>query len=126
MNCYTHFYEAVARGGTTQYQGVLRTPALGAWLRRADLTDVWTRTTLVERVAPLAPSTRQLWGDALAYFAAIALRQALPEEDRALWARLTDPEERERLLDDPDFSCCEGHAVAVGTVAQRFVLRGEE
>jgi hypothetical protein len=58
---------------------------------------------LVERVAPLVPPARQLWGD-------------LPVEDRALWARLSDPAQRARLLDDPDFACCEGHIVAVGTV----------
>ena len=56
-----------------------------------------------------------MWGDLLAYFAPLALQHALPAEDRALWARLTDPDERARLLDDPDFSCCEGHVLADGT-----------
>lgn len=114
-NCLIHYYEVVARDGVTQYQGVLRTPALGCWLRRAGLADVRARTTLVERVAPLAPPGRQLWDDLLAYFAPVALRHALPAEERALWGRLADPAGRARLFDDPDFSCCEGHVVAVGT-----------
>jgi hypothetical protein len=29
-NCLIHCYEVVARGGVTQYRGVLRTPTLGA------------------------------------------------------------------------------------------------
>lgn len=116
VNFFAHFYEAVARSGVTQYAGALRTPTLGMWLRRAGLTDVRMRTTLVERSAPLQPAERQFWGDALAYFAPLALHHALPAEDRALWDRLTDPAEQERLLDDPDFYCCEGHVVAVGRV----------
>lgn len=116
VNSFTHFYEAGARSGVAQYRGALRTPSLGMWLRRAGLADVRMRTTLVERSAPLRPAERQFWGDLLAYFAPLASRHALSAEDRALWDRLTDPAERERLLDDPAFYCCEGHVVAVGTV----------
>ena len=59
---------------------------------------------------------RQHWGDLLAAWPSIASGYDLPAADRALWARLTDPAERERLLDDPDFSCSEGHVLAVGIV----------
>ena len=111
----THLCEIVARSGDTRYVGTMHTPSLAARLRRAGLTDVRMRTTLVERSAPLGPPERQVWGDLLAHFAPLALQHALPAEDRALWARLADPAERERLLDDPDFACCEGHVVAVGT-----------
>ena len=110
-----HLIESIARSGDTRYVGTVRTPSLAAQLRRAGLTDVRMRTTLVERSAPLGPPERQFWGDLLAYFAPLGLRHAVPAEDRAFWARLTDPAERERLLDDPDFACCEGHVVAVGT-----------
>lgn len=115
-NCFAHFYEAAARGGATQYRGVLRTPALGAWLRRAGLADVRARTTLVERGAPLASFERLFWGDLLAYFAPLARHYDLPAEDLTLWAELADPAGRSRLLDDPDFVCCEGHVLAVGRV----------
>lgn len=81
----------------------MRVPALGALLRRAGLTDARTQTTLVERSAPLGPPERQFWADVLAYSAPLGRRTPVPAE-------------RERLLDDPDFSCCEGHVVVVGTV----------
>lgn len=115
-NSVTHLCEAVAHSGVTQYMGILRTPALGMWLRRAGLNDVWTRTTLVERSAPLGPPERQLWGDGFTYFASLALGQALLADEREMWERLANPSERARLLDDPDFYCCEGHVVAVGRV----------
>ena len=110
-----HLIELCARNGAARDVGVVQAPSLAAQLRRAGLTDVRMRTTLVERSAPLGPPERQFWGDVLAYFAPLGLRHAVPAEDRAFWARLTDPAERERLLDDPDFACCEGHVLAVGT-----------
>ena len=113
---FTHLVEAMAQGGAVQAAGCLRVPSLGAWLRRAGLGAVWSRTTLVERNAPLGPAERQHWGDLLAAWPSIASGYDLPAADRALWARLTDPAERERLLDDPDFSCSEGHVLAVGIV----------
>lgn len=116
VNIFAHLFETVARNGEGQFAGTMRTPALGSWLRRAGLSDVQMRTTLVERSAPLRSPERQLWSDYLAYFAPLALRHVLPAHDRVLWRRLTDPTERERLLDDPDFICCEGHGVAVGRV----------
>ena len=73
------------------------------------------KTTLVECSAPPGPPERQLWGDYLACFALLGLRHAVPAKDRAFWARLVDPAARERLLGDPDFSCCEGHVMAVST-----------
>jgi arsenite methyltransferase len=113
---YTHIVEAMARGGSVQAAGCLRVPSLGSWLRRAGLGAVWSRTTLVERNAPLGPAERQHWGDLFADWPALTSGYDLPAADRALWARLSDPAERERLLDDPDFSCSEGHVLAVGVV----------
>lgn len=114
----TYLGEIVARSGDTRYVGTVHAPSLAARLRHAGLTGVWTRTTLVERSAPLGSFERQYWGDLLAYFAPLGLRHALLAEERALWARLADRAGRDRLLDDPDFACCEGHVVAVGVVPQ--------
>ena len=110
-----HLIELCARSGVTRDAGVVRTPVLAAQLRQAGLTGVRMRTPMVERSAPLGPPERQFLGDILAYFAPLGLRHPVPAEDRAFWERLTDPAVRERLLDDPDFSCCEGHVVAIGT-----------
>jgi arsenite methyltransferase len=113
---FTHVAEAAALGGLVPAAGCLRTPSLGAWLRRAGLGEVRSRTTLVERHAPLGPASRQLWGDLFTDWPALASGYDHPAADRALWARLSDPAEREGLLDDPDFSCSEGHVLAVGVV----------
>jgi arsenite methyltransferase len=116
---YTHIVEAMAQGGAVQAAGCLRAPALGSWLRRSGLGAVWSRTTLVERNAPLGPAERQHWGDLLTTWPSIAAGYELPAADRALWARLTDPAERAHLLDDPDFYCSEGHVLVVGRVPER-------
>ncbi len=115
---FAHTFEVLARGGELQVQaaGCLRAQSLPIWLRRAGLTSVWMRRSLIERSAPLGLSERQLWGDYFTLWAPMMLRHELPDEDRAVWERLANPAEREHLLDDPDFSSCEGHVVAVGTV----------
>jgi SAM-dependent methyltransferase len=110
-----HFYEATGRTWTAA-AGVLGSPALAAWLRRAGLTQVWQRRVLAERSAPLGRFDRQFWGDLLTHYASLAPQLDLPSEDRVVWERLSNPAEMRRLLDDPDFNCCEGHIVAVGTV----------
>lgn len=94
----------------------MRTPALAGWLRRAGLVQVWQRRVLSERSAPLGRYERRFWGDWLALSAHIAPRIDLPAVDQAFWERLADLGEMDRLLDDPDCYCCEGHIVAVGTV----------
>ncbi|HEY7909831.1 MAG TPA: class I SAM-dependent methyltransferase, partial [Thermomicrobiales bacterium] len=112
-----HLFEAMASGGDIQFAGCLRGPTLTRLLRGAGMTEVWQRTTLIERAAPLRDVERQFMGDGLAYFASTALQCAIPDADRAVWERLTDPAGRDRLFDDADFSWREGHVVAVGTVA---------
>lgn len=112
----SHLIELDAGSGVTRTIGVVHAPSLAAQLRRTGLTGVWMRTILVERSAPLGLPERQFWGALMAYFAPLGLHQAVPAEDRVFWERLTDPAERERLLADPDFTCCEGQIIAVGTV----------
>ena len=57
---FTHIIEAMALGGFVQAAGCLRVPSLRSWLRRAGLGGVWSRTTLIERTAPLGLAGRQL------------------------------------------------------------------
>jgi len=118
-NIFPHGFEAAAHGGMAQAKGTLRTPALGAWLRRAGLTNIRLRTTLVERSAPLAPTERQLWGDYFTFWSSVLPRHDIPAADRQLWERLSVPAEQERILRDPDFICCEGYGVAVGSAPER-------
>jgi ubiquinone/menaquinone biosynthesis C-methylase UbiE len=108
--------DALTRHDIVQATGVLRAPLLPGWLRRAGMTGVWQRTTLIERVAPLTPPTRQYWRDFLALNAAGAPSVALPAADEAFWARLRDPAALEAYLNDPDFYGCEGNILTVGTV----------
>jgi SAM-dependent methyltransferase len=108
--------QAAADAGGVQAAGGLRGAALLGWLRRGGLVEVWGRGTLIERVAPLAPSARHVWRESLPLYAAAAPSLALPAADQAFWARLRDPAALEAYLDDPDFYGCEGNFLAVGTV----------
>lgn len=111
-----HHRAAAARAGNVQMRGLMRATHLPAWLRRAGLTAVRRRTTLIERSASRDAATRRLYRDFLAYYAARADMLDLPGEDGAYWARLREAGAIERLLDDPDFYTCEGNILAVGQV----------
>lgn len=112
----SHLMELEARRGVIRAIGCVRTPSLAAMMRSAGLTNVWSRTILAERSAPLRLPERQFWGAILVYWVPIAQEHPLSTEDRAFWERMSDPIERERWLDDPDLTCCEGQIIAVGTV----------
>jgi len=62
--------QQAADTGIVQARGVLRAPALPGWLRRAGLVEVWHRSTLIERTAPLDPATQAYRRDWLALAAA--------------------------------------------------------
>jgi len=111
-----HLFEAMAASGNDQFAGCLRVPSLAQWLREARLGDVWQRSTVVERAAPLRDVEREYIGGGLAYFATIALQRALPAADRAAWLRLANGAGRDCLFDDANFVWREGHVVAVGIV----------
>jgi len=84
------------------------------WLEQAGLVDVWQRTTLIERWAPLTPPERAFLAESVGGFSFLGSRQdALPVQDRETWRALSDPA---ALLDRPDFYHCEGQVVAVGRV----------
>jgi ubiquinone/menaquinone biosynthesis C-methylase UbiE len=94
--------------------GSLRGRELRRWLERSGLTEVWQRTTLIERWAPLRTVERRFFGDWLAFLAGLAEERGVPEADLAAWRSVRDPFAPDHLLDDPEFYACEGQVVAVG------------
>ncbi|HET9017766.1 MAG TPA: methyltransferase domain-containing protein [Thermomicrobiaceae bacterium] len=105
---------ALARTGSPRERGALRGPELRGFLRRAGLTEIRLRTTLVERWAPYAPVEREFLGTLISTFARLAQSTDLPDSDRREWERLRDT--GDAILDDPDHFYREGHVLAVGRV----------
>ena len=101
---------------TVESIGSLRGRELRRWLERSGLTEVWQRTTLIERWAPLRAVERRFFGDWLAYLAGLAEERGVPEADLAAWRSVRDPDALDHLLDHPEFYACEGQVVAVGRV----------
>lgn len=108
-------YAAWAAAGSVQGAGLMRVPALPAWLRRAGFDAVWGRATLIERAAPLDPAARE-YSRGLAAFGELLGGLGLPPDDTVFWAQTRDPAALERLLDDPNYWFIEGNLLTVGTV----------
>ncbi len=115
---FSRLSEKSIRGGnaTAHSQGSMRGRELRRWLERAGLEQVWQRTLMIERWAPLRAVERQLFADWFGYLAQLAEERGVPEEDLATWRRLGNPAAPDYLLDAPDFYACEGQVVAVGHV----------
>ncbi len=97
-------------------RGSLRGRELRRWLERAGLEQVWQRTTMIERWAPLRPVERQLWSEWLAFLAGLAEERGVPAEDLGAWQALAAPDAPDNILNHPDLYTCEGQVVAVGRV----------
>jgi len=95
-------------------QGSLRGRTLRRQLEAAGLTEVWQRTILIERWAPLRPVEQRLWGDWLAFLAQAADQRDIPGGDRPAWRTMLDPDDPHNPLNDPNFYASEGQTVAVG------------
>ncbi|HET9016532.1 MAG TPA: methyltransferase domain-containing protein [Thermomicrobiaceae bacterium] len=104
--------------GNVQARGVIRAAILRRWLERAGLRDVWQRTYLEERWAPLSDDERQGAGAFLRYLAAAAEQTAIPEEDRAFWRAQRDPAHPDALVNHPEFYHRGGYTLAVGVNAE--------
>jgi ubiquinone/menaquinone biosynthesis C-methylase UbiE len=117
---FSHLSEQSVRGrhATIQSQGSLRGRELRRWLEHAGLEQVWQRTIMIERWAPLRPIERQLFVEWFTYLAGLAEERDVPTEDLITWHRLSDPNAHDYLLDAPDFYVCEGQVVAVGHVPE--------
>jgi arsenite methyltransferase len=97
-------------------RGSLRGRELRRWLERAGLEQVWQRTTMIERWAPLRPVERQLWSEWLVFLGGLAEERGVPEVDLAVWRVLMTPDAPDNILNHPDLYTSEGQVVAVGRV----------
>jgi ubiquinone/menaquinone biosynthesis C-methylase UbiE len=108
-------WQAEPRPGFRVHGGY-RGPSFRTILLESDLVDVWAKSTLIERWAPLRPVEQALWRDALRAFSGSALQHDLPAEDLALWRELSDPAGAAAFVARPDFYVREVNVVAVGRV----------
>jgi arsenite methyltransferase len=103
-----------AKAAATGLLGAWCGPSLGPFFRQAGLEEPVRRTWLVERWAPLPPSTRPFITMLTRFMASLAAEHDLPPTDlEALRTAATDPD---RLLDDPDFCLREAFVVTLGRV----------
>src|SRR5690349_16594688 len=100
-------YAPVLAAARRAVPGCQRGRGLRHWFAGAGLVEVWQRTTLIERWAPLRPVERPFIGDALAFDAGLAEDLALPPGARAFWRAQRDPASPDALVNRPDFSSCE-------------------
>jgi hypothetical protein len=107
---------AATREIDPQIHGILRTPDFRRWLEAAGYEEVWQRTLICQRWAPLRASERQLYADAYRWFGRLAANAALPEEDRAFWRSMQEPNAPTNPVNRPDFFSFDGLSVAVGRV----------
>ncbi len=98
-------------------QGSLRGRTLRRHLEAAGLGEVWQRTLLIERWAPLRPVERRLWADWLRFLAQAALQRAIPADEREAWRPMLDPDDPRNPINHPNFYASEGQCVAVGRVS---------
>ncbi len=111
-----HFLEAAQQYGDVQKIGGLRAIELPKWFREVGLTDIWRKTTLAERCAPLRCIEREFMGAVLKSWANLAEKRDLPAQDLALWRALSDLDSPDHILNHPDFYWREGHVLVVGRV----------
>lgn len=104
------------RGVAPQVHGMLRTPELRRWLEAAGYDEVWQRTLLCERWAPLRAPERQYHGEVLRWLGQLAAAADLSEEDQAFWRGMQNLDAPEHPLNQSDFSACDGQTVVVGRV----------
>jgi arsenite methyltransferase len=103
-----------AKAAATGLLGAWCGPSLGPFFRQAGLEEPVRRTWLVERWAPLPPSTRPFITMLTRFMASLAAEHDVPPTDlEALRTAATDPD---RLLDDPDFCLREAFVVTLGRV----------
>ncbi len=97
-------------------QGSLRGRTLRRHLEAAGLKEVWQRTLLIERWAPLRPVEQRLWADWLRFLAQAALQRDIPTDEHEAGRPMLDPDDSRNPINDPTFYASEGQCVAVGRV----------
>jgi arsenite methyltransferase len=106
-------YDAV-RSHSASIRGVIRTPQLPIWFRRAGLMNVRFESFLSVRRAPLRRVEREFITSILQFQAHGAENVDIPEQDRMVWRKIADADALDRILDRPDFYYREGHILVVG------------
>ncbi|HUG16672.1 MAG TPA: methyltransferase domain-containing protein, partial [Thermomicrobiales bacterium] len=112
------WFDAVAAAGIGHWGNGPRGPSLPGRVRRSGLTDVWQRTTLIERSAPFDPVVRATWWGLFRYLTALAPELDVPAADQKFLAGISDREAFERFLDNPDCWLIEGNILTVGAVSR--------
>lgn len=108
-------YDAQIRGAGPEH-GAARSRGLHWALVQAGFVAVSQWTVLKEWYAPISGVARQFLGEELAWYARCAEELGMPEADVIAWRAASDPASPTYQLDQPDFSRCEAHVVAIGTV----------
>lgn len=98
------------------------------WYRRAGLEDVWAKSVLVERWAPLDDVNRQhILG--LCRGGLVTLNKLDPasvsDETRAFWEQQADPESPNCVANRPDFAFAVAQVVTVGRVPVQRIASTE-
>jgi hypothetical protein len=112
-----HLFEAAQQHGDVQLSGCLRAIELPKWFRAAGLIDIWRKTTLVERCAPLRPIEREFMDAVLKFWANLAETLDLPTQELALWRALRGVDSPDHICNQPDFYWREGYVLVVGRVS---------
>ncbi len=101
--------------------GIYRTRQLVHWYRGAGLENVWAKSALVERWAPLDQINRQhIIGNLRLGLSNLKKLDpaTISPETQAFWETQSDPDSPECIVNRPDFAFTVAHLVTVGTVPE--------
>ena len=109
-------YEAMARGGSQNDQGLLRIIHLSQYMRAAGLVDIRQKPTLMVRSQPLREVEKKFLSD-LCRFLSIQAEQAdLPVHEKEIWQHVGDLGAPDHMLNHPDFQYRAIQTVFVGRI----------
>jgi ubiquinone/menaquinone biosynthesis C-methylase UbiE len=111
-----HLFEARQRHGDILSIGTLRAIELPKWFREAGLTNIWRKTTLAERYAPLRSIEREFIGSIVKFWSDLSKTLDLPAEDLVVWRALSDLNSPDHIFNHPDFYWRAGYVLVVGRV----------
>lgn len=111
-----NFQDAMMRIRSAYYQQLFRAIDLQRWLRRAGLTDLRQKPTLMTRFQPIQPMLKSFLGGFLQYTCEQLPQLDLPAEERQLWTALADLDAPDHIFNHPDFQYRAIQTVFVGRV----------
>jgi SAM-dependent methyltransferase len=110
-----HLAEATARDGAPQSLGSIRGRRLRSLLMQVGYQDVYQRSYVIDRWAPLDGATARFWADWLQYLALRACQVGVPPEDEAFWLDVRTSEGAREFVSRPDFYGSELQVLAAAT-----------